>query len=203
VGQAAQTVLAITLLVSLSVPAAAQTVQIAPLAGYRFGGDLFELATNREVDLDGAPVLGGTLNVALEAGLSFEGLFAHQDAKVAIAGDASKPLTHVRVVVDEWLAGGRQEFGNGRARPFLSGLLGLTRYGVEGDNEIRFAISCAAGVLLDLDRRLGLRVDGRVFTTFVDGNARAGVCAPGICVAAIAVDVVWQAEFSAGLVVMF
>jgi hypothetical protein len=203
VGHAAQTVLAITLLVFLSVPVSAQTVQIAPIAGYRFGGDLFELATNRQVDLDGAPVLGGTVNVALEEGLSFEVLFTHQDARVAVSEGASKQLTHARVVVDEWLAGGRQELGNGRARPFLSGLLGLTRYGVEGDNEVRFAVSCAAGVLLDLARRLGLRVDGRVFTTFVDANARAAACAPGICVADINVNVVWQAEFSAGLVVTF
>ena len=187
----------------LSWPAAAQTVQIAPLGGYRFGGDLFELATNRQVDADGAPVLGGTINVALGDGLSVEGLVSHQAARVAVSEGASHPLTNVHVVVDQWLAGGRQEFGNGRARPFLSGLLGLTRYGTEGDNEIRFAVSAAGGVIVDLDRRLGVRFDGRVFTTFIDGNARAGACTPGICVIALDVDVVWQAEFSAGLVVAF
>ena len=183
--------------------ASAQTVQIAPLGGYRFGGDLFELATNRQVDVDGAPVLGGTINIALGDGLSVEGLISHQDARVAVSEGASRPLTNVHVVVDQWLAGGRQEFGNGRARPFLSGLLGLTRYGTEGDNEVRFAVSAAGGVMVDLDRRLGLRFDGRVFSTFVDGNGRVGACAPGICVIAVDVDVVWQAEFSAGVVVAF
>jgi hypothetical protein len=201
--QAALVTIFAVLVLLLSRPASAQTVQIAPLGGYRFGGDLFELAMNRQVDLDGAPVLGGTINVALGDGLSFEGLISHQDARVAVSEGASHPLTNVHIVVDQWLAGGRQELGTGRARPFLSGLLGLTRYGTEGDNEVRFAVSCAGGVIVDLDRRLGLRFDGRVFTTFVDANARAGACAPGICLIAVDVSVVWQAEFSAGLVVAF
>jgi hypothetical protein len=179
------------LVLFLSVPATAQSVEIAPAGGYRFGGDLFEVATNRAIDLDGARVVGGTVNINLEDGLSIEGLFTRQEARVA------------RIVVDQWLAGGRQEFGNGRARPFLSGLLGLTRYGVEGDTEVRFAVGCAGGVKLALERRLGLRLDARVFTTFVDVDARAAACGPGICVVAVDANVVWQIEFAAGLVVAF
>jgi hypothetical protein len=129
--------------------------------------------------------------------LSAEGLFTHQQASVV----ARRGSTHV--VVDHWLAGGRQEFGTGRARPFLSGLLGLTRYGAAGDNEVRFAVSCAGGVTMPLDRGLGLRVDGRVFTTFVDAEARASACGPGVCLVRVHVEAVWQIEFTAGLVVAF
>jgi hypothetical protein len=49
----------------------------------------------------------------------------------------------LRVSVDQWLAGGTQEFAVGRARPFLIGLLGLTRYGADGD-EVRFTPGRAA-----------------------------------------------------------
>src|SRR5262245_15609386 len=42
--------------------AAAQTVEISPFGGYRFGGDFFERVTNQPVDLDGAPAVGGVLN---------------------------------------------------------------------------------------------------------------------------------------------
>ena len=38
--------------------AAAQTVEIAPVGGYRFGGGFFERVTQQEVDLDGAPAVG-------------------------------------------------------------------------------------------------------------------------------------------------
>jgi hypothetical protein len=46
-------------------PLRAQTVELMPFAGYRFGGDFFELVTGHEVDLDGAPALGLVLNVPL------------------------------------------------------------------------------------------------------------------------------------------
>ena len=183
--------------------ASAQTVEIAPFTGYRFGNDFFELATNRHLDLDGAPVVGGTLDVDLGAGLSVEGVFARQQARVAVPVTTPGSTAHVRVVVDQWLAGGRQEFGADRVRPFLTGLLGFTRYAVEGDNELRFAVSAASGVKVLLDRRLGVRLDGRVFTTFVDAEARAGACGPRGCLVGVSVDVVWQLEFTAALVVAF
>ena len=47
---------------------------------------------------------------------------------------------------------------------------------------------------------VGLRLDGRVYTTFVDADARFVACAPGTCVTSLHVDVVWQAELSAGIV---
>ena len=183
--------------------ASAQTVEIAPFGGYRVGGDFFERVTGQPVDLDGAPAVGAVLNVAMGGGLFFEGLFTHQEANVDVPATTVAPATRWRIAVDHWLAGGLQEFGDGRARPFLTGLLGLTRYGAEGDNEIRFVVSAGGGVKLQPARRVGVRLDGRIFATFVDGDGRAIACTPGICLLALEVDVVWQAEVSAGLVVAF
>jgi hypothetical protein len=193
--------LAVGLLLCLTELASAQTVEFAPLAGYRFGGDLFELATRRPVDVDGAPVVGGALNVEMGDGLSFEALFSHQETHVSAPGDAFGPPVRLNVVVDHWLAGGRQEFPAGRVRPFLSGLLGLTRYGAEGDDEIRFAVAAGAGVILPIQRRLGVRLDSRVFTTFVDADANAVACAPGVCLIGLNVFTAWQLEFTADVVV--
>jgi hypothetical protein len=58
-------------------------------------------------------------------------------------------------------------------------------------------------VTLSLARRLGLRFDSRVFSTFVDADARAGVCTPGGCVLGLRVNVAWQVEFTADAVVVF
>jgi hypothetical protein len=194
--------LAVIVTCCLAAPAPAQTVEFAPLAGYRFGGDLFELATNRPIDLDGAPVVGGVVNVDMGGGLSFEALFSHQKAHVDVAGDAFRPPLRSSVVVDHWLAGGRQEFGVGPVQPFLSGLLGLTYYGAAGDNEIRFAVAAGGGVKLPIQRRLALRLDSRVFTTFVDADARAVACAPGVCLLGVDVSAAWQMELTADLVVV-
>jgi hypothetical protein len=183
--------------------AGAQTVEVSPFVGYRLGGDFFERVTNQPVDLDGAPAIGGILNVAMHDGLWFEGLYTHQAARVDVPGNPLAAPTRWRITVDHWLAGGLQEFGQGRARPFLTGLLGLTRYGAEGDNEIRFVIGAGGGAKLRPTRHVAGRVDGRVFATFADVDGRAIVCSPGFCLVAISTDVVWQAEFSAALVIAF
>jgi hypothetical protein len=180
----------------------AQTIEAAPLGGYRFGGDLFELATESPLDVDGAPVVGAAVNVEMTDGLWFEALFTHQQAHVDISDDVSAPARR-HVVVDHWLAGGRQEFGTGRARPFLTGLLGLTRYGTDGDHEVRFTIGAGGGAKLRLQRRLALRLDSRVFTTFVDADAHAASCGPGLCLVNLHVNVAWQIEFTAGLAAVF
>ena len=38
--------------------------------------------------------------------------------------------------------------------------------------------------------RLGLRLDGRVFATFVEAEGRAIACSPGICLVAFDADIV-------------
>jgi hypothetical protein len=192
----------LTLILRASV-ATGQTVEAAPVGGYRFGGDLFEFVTNGSVDTDGAPVVGGAVNVELGDGLSFEALVTRQEAHVTVTGGAFSQPAHWRVVVDQWLAGGRQEFGVGRARPFLTGLVGLTRCGIEDDNEVRFTVAAGGGLKLPLQRRLGVRLDGRVFTTFVDADARAVACAQQTCFFGLDVNVAWQAEFTAAMIVVF
>jgi hypothetical protein len=173
--------------------ASAQAVEVSPIAGTRAGGDLFEVAAGRALDVDFAPVIGGALNVDLGEGLAFEGISSHQWAKEA----------GVRLSVDHYLAGGRQEFGTGRARPFLSGLLGLTRYAANGDGEIRFTLAAGGGLKVAMQRHLAVRLDSRVSTTFVDAEARAVACSPGMCLVAGNAALVWQMEFSGGLIFIF
>jgi hypothetical protein len=181
----------------------AQTVEIAPFGGYRFGGDLFELATSQPLDLDGAPVFGAAVDIAMSNGLWFEALFTSQQAHVDLPANAFQPASRERAVVDHWLAGGRQDFDAGRVRPFVTGLIGLTRYGANGENEVRFTISGGGGVNLYLTRRLGVRFDGRVFTTFADVDARAVACGQQTCLVGLNVNVVWQVEFTGGVVLAF
>jgi len=195
--------LAVLLICGSGNPVLAQTVEITPLAGYRFGNDLFELAANSSVDADGAPVAGAALNVALSNGLWFEGLFTRQEASVSGRTDPFASPTRLRVVVDQYLAGGRQDFGAGRARPFLTGMLGLTRYAADSDNEIRFAMSAGGGAHVTLQRHLGVRLESRVSTTFVDADTHGGVCGGNGCLIGLHVNMAWQIEFTAGLVAIF
>src|SRR5262245_51447181 len=89
--------------------ASAQTVEISPFGGYRFGGGFFERVTGQDVDLDGTGVVGGTVNVALYEGLWIEGLFTHQRGRVSVPGPSGMPPTRWNIDVDHWMAGGLQE----------------------------------------------------------------------------------------------
>lgn len=180
----------------------AQAVEVTPFGGYRFGGGFFELITGQPVDLDGAPALGVVLDVPLSNGLQVEGLFSHQNAHLLVPARPFGAAT-LWMTVDHWQGGGLQEFGGGRVRPFLTGMLGLTRYAAEGDSEVRFTVSAGGGVKLLPWPHVGFRLDGRIFATFVDADATFAACAPGICLLAFHTDVVWQAEFTAGIVVRF
>lgn len=183
--------------------ARAQMVEVMPFGGYRFGGDFFELVADRPVDLDGAPAVGVVLDVPLSNGLQVEGLFTRQTGHVSVPTRPVAAAPRWRITVDHWQGGGLQEFSAGNVRPFLTGLLGLTRYAAENDSEVRFTLGAGGGVKLFPLPHLGLRLESRVFATFIDAEGRFTACGPGGCLLAINTDVVWQAEFTAGIVVRF
>jgi hypothetical protein len=178
-------------------------VEVTAFGGYRFGGGFYEIASGRPVDLDGALSYGFVLNVPFRADTQIEAMVTRQEARFTLPPDLATTATRWRVSVDHYQAGGLTEFSRGRARPFLTGTVGLTRYGAAGDNELRFSLSAGGGLKLYPTSRLGLRLDGRLFATFVDAEADALICTPGACIGSIDASIVWQAEFTAGVVVRF
>ena len=185
--------------------ARARTVELAPVGGYRFGAGFYELVTGQEVDLDGAPSFGIVFNLPFRDDLQVEGMVTHQEARFTLPPTLDPSQTRWRVTVQHYQLGGLRELDTGRARPFLTGLLGLTRYESGGDNEIRFSVAAGGGIKLYPTSRIGLRLDGRVYATFVDADGDLLACAPGlgICIGAIDAVIVWQAEFTAGLLIRF
>jgi hypothetical protein len=192
----------ILLEVCLGGAAVAQTVQVAPFGGYRFGGDLYEEITATSLDIDGAPSVGATVDVFIDRGLSVTFLYSHQDARVDLPRPPGVP-ERVSLSIDHWHVGGTQEFGRDAVRPFLVGTLGLTNYGGGGDSEVRFSMGAGGGVKLMAHDRVGFRLDGRVYAVFVDGGVDSGICSPNACLLGFDYSVAWQAEFTAGLVLAF
>jgi hypothetical protein len=196
------------LLLLVNAPAAvAQSVEISPFGGYRFGGDPFEVVAGRALDIDYARALGLTIDFPLSGGMQIEGFFSHQRASVplVVEGALGGPA-RLGISVDHWQVGGLQEFGAAwRTRPFLTGMLGLTRYGIGADNEIRFSAGAGGGVKLFPTSHFGIRLDGRALVTILDAGGTALACGSrsGTCLVALHVDAAWQAEFTAGLLVRF
>jgi hypothetical protein len=185
--------------------AEAQSVEVMPFGGYRFGGDFFEIASGRPVDADGAGSFGLVVNIPFDADVQFEGYFTHQEAHFSAPSSLGAPPLRWQVTVDHVQAGGLSELNTGRARPFLTGAIGLTRYATTGDSEIRFSFSGGGGIKLYASEHAGVRLDGRVTGTLVDADGVVRTCAPGfgVCFGTFHVSLVWQAEFSAGLLVKF
>jgi len=185
----------------------AQAVEVTPFVGHRFGGDVFERVIGQPVDLDGTRAVGALVNVKVRTpGLFAEALVTHQEARVTVPGGLFAPPVRWRITVDHWQGGGLQELGTGqRARPFLTGLVGLTRYVAAGDAELRVTVGGGAGVKLMPIRHVGVRFDGRVFATFADLDAPLVACSTGagVCLIGLDADILWQLEFSAGIVVAF
>ena len=171
-------------LVAFAAPLRAQGIEIMPFGGYRFGGDFFEVVAEHPADLDGAPALGFVLNVPLSDGLQVEALVTRQSAHVSIPTGPLGPPTRWHITVDHVQGGGLREFSGGRVRPFLTGVLGLTRYAAEGSSEIRFTTGAGGGVKLFPVSNFGFRLDGRLYATFVDADLRFLACTPGTCITA-------------------
>jgi hypothetical protein len=178
--------------------------EIAPVGGYRFGGDFFELVAGQEVDLDGAPAAGVAASVPLGHGLHLEGVFTRQKAHLSTPGGPFTPPARWHITVDHYGVGGLREFRDGNVRPFLNSVFGLTHYASEGDREVRFSFGAGGGVKLFPSRRIGVRLDARSFWTFVDAEGDFWACVSGVgCSLNFNVQVVWQAEFTAGLIFRF
>ena len=193
--------LATAAIVLAAAPARAQNFEVAPFGGVRFGGGFFEASSGRPIDTDAAPAVGVTVDIPWTPGLQIEAAFSHQAATLFVPGQPFGPASRVHFTVDHWQGGGLQEYGNGRARPFLTGVLGLTRYSAGADSEFRLTAGGGGGIKLFPVDRIGFRLDGRVFATLIDASGRALACVDQTCLVALHVNVVWQAEFTAGLVV--
>ena len=196
------TVLAASVLsVCSAAPLYAQSIEIAPFGGFRFGSALVDSINGQPINVDGAPAVGLIVDVPLSNGMQVEGAFSHQRASLLVPNGSFAPSPMLHVSVDHWQAGGLQEYGESpRARPFLTGVLGLTRYGTGGNNEIRFTAGAGGGVKLFPVPSIGVRLEGRVFATFLDAAGTGLACGGRGCLIALHLDVAWQAEFTAGLV---
>jgi len=132
-GRLAGTTIVIALL-AWSAPASAQGVEVAPFGGYRFGGDLFELAAGHSLDEDGAPALGVVLDFPLWSGFQIEGLVSRQESDVFVPLVPSGVLARRRISVDQWHGGALQEFAD--LSPGLAALVGGQALPCIGQHEL-------------------------------------------------------------------
>jgi hypothetical protein len=187
--------------------AQAQSVELTPFGGYRFGSGVGNVDGAPVIDDDGGVSFGMVVDIPMGRaadGRMFEALFSREQARVTIQPTFFSPPLRAITTVDYMMIGMLQEIDplpNAAASAFISGLVGLTRYAAADDMEVRFSVGLGAGGRFFATRNLGVRIEGRGYMTIVDlGGAAA--CSGG-CAIALRANPVFQADLTAGIIVRF
>jgi hypothetical protein len=191
-------------------PAAAQVgrgdlgqedVEIMPFGGYRTGGTLVD-GDDEAADIDGGASYGGAIDINLHKGnFKLEAVYSHNDASVGLG--SFFPGESVGVAIDYLQGGILQETGSERTRFYVSALLGATQFRVDGfDSVTKFSFSVGGGLKHFASPNFGLRLEARAFGTPTETNGGVA-CANGTCLFSFSGSILWQWDFTGGLVLAF
>jgi hypothetical protein len=171
-------------------------------------GDTIQSAPGR-LEVDAAPSYGVMVDVRVRPDATIQILYDRQDT--ALDFRSSDPLFPREVTADlaieYYHLGGTVEFKKDRFRPYLALTVGATRFDPQvrdvGD-EWRFSVSVGLGFKAYMTPRVGLRVDGRVWPTFIQtsGGLFCGGGGGG-CLVSVEADFFTQVNATAGLFVTF
>jgi opacity protein-like surface antigen len=197
--------LTITTLLFAPATTLAEGFQITPFLGYRMGGHFEDAGTGVELDLDEAETYGIVLGKDIGPGKQYEFFYSFQPSRLT-AGGIVTPGVLADVDVEYFHIGGRNYWENGAMRPFVTGGLGATPFDPQSSSlgsETRFSISLGGGVEIGAGERIGIRLEGRGFATFLDSEGAVFCDSSGGCVVLVASDLLWQFEVGAGVTFKF
>jgi opacity protein-like surface antigen len=196
----------------LSTPSTAQDqpfkFEITPFAGYRIGGSFDEKDGDGRVDLNDSNAQGIILNIKANPNGQYELLYARQSTDAITEGFLVGDPT-IDLDVEYFHFGGTYLFDGDNTRPFLALTLGLSQFDpgiIDSNSESFFSASLGGGVQLNVTGRLGVRLEARVFTTFVDNNSNifcASTGGGGGCLIQVDAKIFTQWEARAGLIFRF
>lgn len=192
---------------ALAAPAAAQTVEITPVAGYRFGGSFALVEEEGALEVKESAAWGLSLSFKVAEDGELEALFARQDSRLAAEGlFTSAP--RFDLAVETWQLGGNYLFreDGDAARPYIGVGLGVTRLVPEPaglETETRFSASFAAGLKVYLGRHFGLRFEARGFFTVLESDSTVFCDSLTGCVVRSSGSELSQGEVRGGLIFRF
>jgi opacity protein-like surface antigen len=148
-------------------------LELTPYAGYGVGGDFKAVANGAEIELDGASNLGLIVNFQADANTQWEFLYLGQGTRL---GPDSTPdsTTGLDVDVHYLHGGGTYIFSDHGVQPYIAATIGLSRFDPfpsEFSSENHFSFSIGAGLRFFPDQRVGIRLEGRLFSTLVDSQS--------------------------------
>jgi hypothetical protein len=183
----------------------AQTMEITPFVGYRLGGEIEDAATSSDLDVDESSSYGLIFNYALDPNGQIEIILGRQETTLVDDDDLFLGTPILDLDVDYYHFGGLYQWDGKKARPFITGSLGVTHMSPARpgfDSETRFSVGLGFGAKLFAGEHVGFRFEGRGFATLMDSGGTI-FCSNGSCLVEIEGDLLWQFEARAGLILAF
>ena len=184
-------------------PASAQAYGITPFTGYRFGGEFEDINTGTTLKLSEEQTYGIIFDRQLASGDIMEFYYSRQPASLLASGPVT-PGALIDIDVEYYHLGGKYPIKSSTGA-FYVGSVGFTRFdpGVGGlGPETNFSIGLGVGMEPAADKRVGFRLEGRGFGTFIDSSG--GVfCGGGGCIVVTESQMLWQFEVNAGITFRF
>jgi hypothetical protein len=183
--------------------------ELTAYAGYRIGGEFEQQNGGGTFKLDEGNAEGLIFNIeARDVNTQWEVLYGHQSTTLATQA-VFDPAARLALDVEYFQFGGTYLFDGDDTRPFVALTAGVTHFGptLPGvDSESFFSGSLGGGVELRKTKRIGVRLEARVFATFVNSDG-ALFCHSGpqggVCAISIHGTALYQWQGSAGVVFRF
>jgi opacity protein-like surface antigen len=202
-------VLVMTLVLGSSQAWAQHRAEITAFGGWQFGGR----ATVRqgELKLKDAGFWGVAADVNVRPGGAIELWYSRQETTLKLDENFGFSRDLTDMTVEYFQAGGLLEVQRGTpAVPFVSFTLGATHYNpkersIDGrtiDDEWRFSFILGLGVKTFFSERVGARLQGHFYSTFMDTGGSLW-CGGGGCSFGLFGYGIYQGDISAGLSVAF
>jgi len=195
-----------------SAPAAAQDkpfkFEITPVAAYRVGGNFDEKDGDGQVELNESNAQGIMLNINANPNGQYELLYSRQETDADTVGFFTNDPT-IDIEVEYFHFGGTYLFDGDNTRPFIALTVGLSQFDpqiLDSGSESFFSASFGGGVHINATKRIGVRLEARAFTTFVEDDSNifcSSTGGAGACLIQVDGRILTQWEARAGLVFRF
>jgi hypothetical protein len=182
--------------------------ELTPYAAYRMGGSFSDESENIDLDIEDSAAQGLVINGRVRSNTQWEVLYGRQATDIDAGGlFQTDPLLDFDIEYMHF--GGTYLFDGESVRPFVALTIGVT-HADPGDStfssENFFSASLGGGWHLAATNRLGVRLEVRAFTTFIDSNSSLfceSDAGSGRCLILIDSKTMTQWEARAGITLRF
>jgi hypothetical protein len=183
--------------------------ELTAYGAYRVGGEFEDENGEDKFELDESNAYGLVFDFpAYNVDTQWEALWSRQQTELDTR-PGFDPDSRLGIDIDYYQFGGTYLFEGAEIRPFIALTAGAAHFDPEVrgiDGETFFAGSLGGGVQMLKSRRVGVRLEARVFATLVDSDG-ALFCRTGpqanVCAITIEGSALVQFEASAGVVFRF